>query len=83
MPAKSAQSRHRFHGQAGLACRKRPLPSFLASTERKKMNEGKIMRTWIAAMAVIAIVLGSLVFFSNGPLPYIQPDQSDLPPFWG
>jgi hypothetical protein len=34
------------------------------------MREGSIVMTWIAIAAVIAVVLGCLVFFSDGPVPY-------------
>lgn len=47
------------------------------------MNKEKIVKTWIAVIAVLAIVLGSLAYFSDGPVPFIQPDRSDFPPFWG
>jgi hypothetical protein len=47
------------------------------------MSERNIVTIWIATGAVIAIVLGSLVLFSNGPLPSIQVDEGHIPPFSG
>jgi hypothetical protein len=47
------------------------------------MRKGNIVITWIATAVVIAVVLGSLVFFSDGPVPYLQIDESHVPPFWG
>jgi hypothetical protein len=47
------------------------------------MNERNIVMIWIATGAAIAIMLGSLVLFSDGPLPSIQIDEGHIPPFWG
>jgi hypothetical protein len=39
------------------------------------MTERNIVTIWIATGAVIAIVRGSIVLFSDGPLPSIQVDE--------
>jgi hypothetical protein len=47
------------------------------------MSSTRIVGGWIAIFAVVALVLGSIVWSSQGELPYIQIDQSLIPPFWG
>jgi hypothetical protein len=58
-------------------CYARALP------KKAEMTERNIVTIWIATGVVIAIVLGSLVLFSDGPLPSIQVDEGPIPPFWG
>jgi hypothetical protein len=55
----------------------------LLQGESVEMREGNIVMTWIAILAVIAVVLGCLVFFSDGPVPYFKTDEVHVPPFWG
>jgi hypothetical protein len=43
----------------------------------------RIINTWIAVFAVIAIALGTLTVTSQGELPYVQTDQVHTAPAWG
>jgi hypothetical protein len=43
----------------------------------------RIISTWIAVFAVIAIALGTLTVTSQGELPYVQTDQVHTAPAWG
>ena len=47
------------------------------------MTDRRIVGGWIAIFAAIAIVLGSLAWFANGPLPYIGDDRGYMTPAWG
>jgi hypothetical protein len=43
----------------------------------------RIVSTWLAVFAVIAIALGTLTATSQGELPYVQTDQVHTAPAWG
>jgi len=47
------------------------------------MSEGKVVMSWIASVAVIAIVPGNLVFLSQSPKPYIEVDSGNTSPACG
>ncbi len=43
----------------------------------------RIISTWIAVLAFVAIALGTLSLASQGELPYVQTDQVHTAPAWG
>jgi hypothetical protein len=44
------------------------------------MCNTRIVGGWIAVLAVVAIVLGSIALSANGALPYISVEQGVFPP---
>jgi len=46
------------------------------------MSGARIVGGWLAVLAVVAVVLGSLAHMSQGPVPAIQIEDS-IPPFRG
>ena len=43
----------------------------------------RIIGTWIAVFAFVAIALGTLTVTSQGELPCVQTDQVHTAPAWG
>jgi len=50
--------------------------------QRITMSRARIVGSWLAVVAVVAVVLGSLAYMSQGPVPAIQIEDS-IPPFRG
>jgi hypothetical protein len=46
------------------------------------MSRARIVGGWLAVLAVVAVVLGSLAYASQGPTPAIQIEDS-IPPYRG
>jgi hypothetical protein len=53
-----------------------------AEGRRMTMSRVRIVGGWLAVLAVVAVVLGSLAYTSQGPTPAIQIEDS-IPPFRG
>jgi hypothetical protein len=59
------------------------LPVVAPQARKGTIVSVRIVSTWIAVFAVIAIALGTLTVTSQGELPYVQTDQVHTAPAWG